>query len=44
MVSAINVPVDDDVKEEATEIKEELGLTWEGYIEAANECLREHRT
>jgi len=39
MVKTVNVTLDDEVHERATEAKEELGLSWNEYIEEAADCL-----
>lgn len=39
MVRTINVPLDDDVFERASEVKDALGLSWAEYIEEATVVL-----
>lgn len=39
MVSHIHATVDDDVKERAVEVKDHHNLTWETFIEEANDAL-----
>jgi len=39
-----NVALDDEDYQEVSQIKEELGLTWEGFIIEATECLEENQT
>lgn len=39
MVTTLNITLDDDVADRARRVKDEQGLTWPEYIEAAAEAL-----
>jgi hypothetical protein len=41
MVTNLNITLDDDIADSARSVKDDLGLTWAEFVEAAAECLRE---
>lgn len=43
MVRTLNVTLDDDDFNQAEYVKDEIGLTWEGFIKEATRCLAEER-
>ena len=43
MVRTLNVTLDDEDFQEAERVKDEIGLTWEGFVKEATRCLAEDR-
>jgi antitoxin component of RelBE/YafQ-DinJ toxin-antitoxin module len=39
MVTTLNITLDDDVADQARQVKEDRGLTWAEYIEEAADAL-----
>lgn len=43
MVRTLNVTLDDSDFEDAEKVKDEIGLTWEGFVKEATRCLAADR-
>lgn len=41
MVTTLNITLDDDVAERARNVKDDRGLTWAEYVEAAADALED---